>query len=237
MAGRDRMKLRLRRALRHMRPSHLRATRVTRRTIEEFAEKAGLVYFGFVDQRDDDHRLIRGHTVSDTHLDNHYCIGTVRHYDVMLVSRNDVIRTHGRERREQRCHWLIITVDLHTNVDIPHFYVGHHERDAAFAASHESIYPLAIGGLHRYPHRFLSDYTVYGTATHTLDIERAVTPQMAEVISAHFAGASFEVEDGVIYLYIESERPDEALLEKMLSNCLWLAESIDANASANTEVN
>lgn len=37
-------------------------------------------------------------------------------------------------------------------------------------------------------HRFLSDYTRYGTAPHTLDIERAVA-QMAEVISAHFAGA------------------------------------------------
>lgn len=231
MPTRERIALRFKRALRHMRPAHVVATRVTRKMIEEFSEKVGLVYFGYVDQRDDDHRLIRGHTVSDTHQDNHYCIGTVRGYDVMLVSRNDVIRTNGHERREQRCHWLIVTVDLHTTVDLPHFYIGHRERNAAFLAAHTPLYPIAIGGLYRYPQHFLTSYTIYGTATHTLDIERLVTPQMTEVIAAHFVGASFEVQDNAVYLYIESERPDEALLEKMLSNCLWLAESIDANST------
>ena len=73
------------------------------------AEKVGLVYFGYVDQRDDDHRLIRGHTVSQTHQDNHYCIGTVRGYDVMLALRNDVIRT--RSGKDERCHWLIYAID------------------------------------------------------------------------------------------------------------------------------
>lgn len=235
MSRREHISLRVKRAMRHMRPSHIVAAHTTRRMIESFAEKVGLVYFGFADQRDDDHRLIRGHTVSSTHLDNHYCIGTVRSYDTMLVLRNDVIRTHGRERREQRCHWLIVTVDVHTHAYIPHFYVGHRNRDAAFVASHQSIYPLALGGLGQYSHRFLNDYTVYGTATHTLDIERVMTPQMAEVIAAHFVGASFEIENGTIYLYIESERPDEALLEKMLSNVLWLAEQIDANSAAKVD--
>jgi hypothetical protein len=50
---------------------------------------------------------------------------------------------------------------------------------------------------------------------------------MAMVIASHFVRSSIEIEDGTIYLYIESERPDEALLEKMLSNGLWLAEQID----------
>lgn len=230
MSARERIKLRLKRVVRHMRPSHMYAKHITRRLIRSFAEKVGLVYFGFVDQRDDDHRLIRGHTVSATHQDHHYCIGTVRGYDVMLVSRNDVVRC-GRSGKGQRCHWLILTVDLHTKADLPHCYVGHRNRDAAFKSSHQPIYPLAIGGLRPYPHHFLSDYTVYGSAAHTLEIERMVTPQMAEVIAAHFSSASFEVVNGVVYLYIESERPTEALLEKMLANVLWVAESIDANAA------
>lgn len=215
-----------------MKPSHIVATRVTRRVIQQFAEKVGLVYFGYVDQRDDEHRLIRGHTVSATHLDNHYCIGTVNGYDVMLVSRNDVIQLHNQGTHEQRCHWLIMTVDLHTKRDVPHTYIGHRDRDAAFAASHESIYPLAIGNLHQYSHHFLSDYTVYGTASHTLYIEHLITPQMGDVIAAHFVHASIELDNGVVYLYIESERPTEALLEKMLANALWLAQSIDANSQS-----
>lgn len=226
MTARDRTTLRLKRAIRHMRPRHIVASQLTRRTVARFAEKVGLVYFGHVDQRDDEHRLIRGHTVSATHVDNHYCIGSVRGYDVMLALRNDVIK-RPTEGKEHRCHWLILTIDLHTKAEIPHCYIGHRTRDVAFAASYEQLYPLAIGGLSAYPHQFVSEYTVYGKATHTLAIERTITPQMAMVIVSHFVRSSIEIEDGTIYLYIESERPDEALLEKMLSNGLWLAEQID----------
>ena len=218
--------LRFQRTLRHLRPSHIVKTRMTGGTIARFAEKVGLVYFGYVDQRDDDHRLIRGHTVSQTHQDNHYCIGTVRGYDVMLTLRNDVIRTNTG--KEQRCHWLIYTIDLHTKADVPHCYVGHRSRDDVFAASYRQLHPLAIGGLGAYPHSFSGQYTMYGAATNSYAIERIINPQIAEVIATHFQGMSIEIEDGAVYLYVESERPNEAQLEKMLSNGLWLVEAIDS---------
>lgn len=218
--------LRLQRMLRHMRPSHLVKMRMTRGIIEGFADKIGLVYFGYVDQRDDEHRLIRGHTVSQTHQDNHYCIGTVRGYDIMLALRNDVVRTPAGH--DQRCHWLIYTIDLHVKADVPHIYVGHRSRDEAFAASYRQLHPLAIGGLGAYPHAFSSEYTIYGAATNTLLIEQIINPHIAEVIATHFQSVSIEIEDKTVYLYVEAERPNEALLEKMLSNGLWLAESIDA---------
>ena len=219
--------LRLKRALRHMRPSRIVKKRMTKGVISSFAEKVGLVYFGYVDQRDDDHRLIRGHTVSQTHQDNHYCIGTVRGYDVMLSLRNDVIRT--RSGKDERCHWLIYAIDLHTKADVPHVYIGHTARDEVFSASYEQLHPLALGGLGIvYPHAFISNYTLYGNATYALTIEQIITPQMCEVIAAHFQGVSAEIEQGVLYLYTESEQPKEAQLEKMLSNGLWLAEAIDS---------
>lgn len=226
MKARQRLTLRLARALRHATPAHVVRTRLTKRVMSEFAEKVGLVYFGYVDQRDDEHRLVRGHTVSKTHRDNHYCIGTVRGYDVVLVSRNDVVRT--RAGNLERCHWLIYTIDLHTNQTVPHFYVGHTSRDALFAASYEQLQPLAIGTLGSYPKAFLDHYTMYGQATHAVQIEQLIAPQAAEVIASHFRNASFEIEDNTVFLYIESEHPTEAMLEKMLSNGLWVAELIDA---------
>jgi len=228
MGMRERMAVRVRRALRRATPAHMVRTRITKRTISDFAEKVGLVYFGYVDQRDDEHRLIRGHTVSRTHVDNHYCIGTVRGYDVVLVSRNDMIRT--RSGKLERCHWLIYTVDLHTKQSVPHMYIGHASRDAQFAASYEQLMPLSIGHFGAYPQRFLNDYTTYGKATHALEIEHYISPQVAEVIMTHFRGASFEIEDGTVFLYVESEHPTEAQLEKLLSNALWLAEVIDTAA-------
>ena len=78
-----------------------------------------------------------------------------------------------------------------------------------------------------YPPQFLSEYAVYGVPGDGIEIEQTITPEIALVISAHFSDASIEIEHNTIYLYIESQHPTEVLLEKMLSNALWLAESID----------
>ena len=219
--------VRLRRALRHMTPAHVIMTRMTKRTIMQFAEKVGLLYFGFVDQRDDEHRLIRGHTVSETHQDNHYCVGSLKGYDVMLTLRNDVVEVPVDAVHEERCHWLIVTVDLHTKYELPHSYIGHHNRDHIFRAAFEQLHPLFLGSLHQYPHKFMSDYTVYAKAMHAIEVEQTITPQISAVIAEHFAGASIEIEDNTLFLYTESQRPTEAVLEKLLANGLWLAESID----------
>jgi len=228
MKARERMKIRTKRAFRHMTPRHIVRSRLARRSIQDFAEKVGFVYFGYVDQKDDDHRLVRGHTVSATHLDNHYCIGTLRGYDVALVSRNDVIVTRDKHRKQQRCHWLIYTIDLHSSYDVPHMYIGHKSRDDAYMASYEQLIALHLGTVAQYTKRFLNDYTIYSIPSRSVEIEQIIHPQLADVISTHFKGASIEIEDNTIYLYIESQHPDEVLLERMLSNGLWLAENIDA---------
>ncbi len=216
----------VKRIARRASPKRLVQTRLTRRVVEDFAEKVGLVYFGYVDQRDDEHRLVRGHTVSRSHTDNHYCIGTVRGYDVMFVLRSDVERTKSGKQRARQ--WLIFTIDLHTKTDVPPCYVGHCSEGEVCAVTYNRMHPLAIGGLGAYPHEFASNYIIYGAATHTLSIERTITPHIAQVMASHFAGASVEIEDNMVYLYVDVEHPTEAQLEKALSNSLWLAESIDA---------
>ena len=227
---RRRTSLRLKRAFRHARPTHIVKKRLTRSVIERYAEKIGLVYLGYVDQRDDDHRLIRGHTVSATHQDNHYCIGTVRGYDVMLALRNDVVRV--RSGQEKRCHWLIYAIDLHANVEVPNFYLGHRNRDDVFAASFRPMQPLAVTSLGQYPAKFVADYAVYGSAANLLPVGQIISPQVAEVIATRFQGVSAEVEDNTLHLYTEAARPTEAQLDKMLSNGLWLAEVIDTIVAA-----
>ena len=225
MSTRERVAVRVKRAIRHLAPQHVAKARVTKRVIDRFADKIGLVYFGYVDQREEDQRLVRGHTVSATHIDSHYCIGTVHGYDVILLLRNDVVRL--RNHKQARCHWLMYTIDLHTKVDVPAFYVGHKTREQIYEAKYSSHKPLILGHLAPYPSQFTGHYTVYGNAARTIEIERLITPSVADVIATHFQGASFEVEDNTLYMYIESKYPREPLLEKTLSNGLWLAEQID----------
>lgn len=217
----------LKRTLRHMTPVHIINARRTTAVIRRFASKVGLVYFGPVSQRDDDHRLVRGHTVSATHVDTNYCVGSLKGYDVTLVSRNDIVIDH-KLKLEQRCHWLIVTIDFKSSYDIPHCYIGHSSRTSVFASSFEQLVPLPLNTLAAYPAAFLNNYTMYAKPTHAIELESIIIPQITEVIVSHFKHASIEIEDGSIYLYIESEHPTEVLVEKMVSNGIWLAEAIDA---------
>lgn len=221
-----RTKIRLKRTLRHMRPSHIVRARKTKSVMQRFADKVGLVYFGYVDQKDDDHRIVRGHTVSATHIDQNYCIGTLRGYDVSIVARNDVVLTRDL-KSEQRCHWLIMTVDLKSSKDVPHLYIGHDSRKTAFASSYEQLTPLPIETLGTYPKEFTSHYTIYGRQTHALEIEALISPDVSATIASHLKQTSVEIEANCIYLYVESQHPNEVLLEKIVSNGLWLAEVID----------
>jgi hypothetical protein len=208
-----------------MTPRHIVRSRMTSSAVRKFADSLGMVYFGLVNQRNDEHRLVRGHTVSATHRDDNYCVGTIRGYDTVLVSRNDVIRT--RSHKAARCHWLICAVDLHTKIDVPHVYVGHITREDAFAASYEQLAYVEPGLTGVYPARFLSDYNVYCVPGSLMMVEQVVPPQTADVIAQHFGGVSIEIEDNTVYLYIESEHPRERQLERMVSNAVWLAQSID----------
>lgn len=226
MGVRSRIKLRTKRAIRHMSPRHIIRTRISARAIREYADKVGMVYFGAVNPSDEDHRLVRGHTVSTTHMDNHYCVGTIRGYDTAVVARNDVIKLANGS--EQRCHWLIVTFDLHTKYELPHIYIGHRSRHGVYTASYGQLTPLTLGAYGAYPPKFLEHYSVYGIPAHATIIERLIHPQFAEVIDQHFHNASIEIEDNTVYVYIESRYPNETTLEKMVSNGVWFAENIDA---------
>ncbi len=208
-----------------MKPSYAIKKAVTRRTIRDFSDKVGLVYFGFVDQRDDEHRLVRGHTVSSTHMDNHYAVGSVRGYDVAVVLRNDIVVT--KQRKENRVHWLIITIDLQSSIELPRVYVGHKSRELLYEASGGILPAIYVPLQAQYPHKFQGEYVIHGKPTHAVEVGEIINAEAAQVIGEHFGGASVEIEDNTMYLYIESQRPTEALLEKMLSNGLWLAETMD----------
>jgi hypothetical protein len=197
---------------------------MTSARIARFAEKIGMVYFGYVNQRGDEHRLIRGHTVSQTHRDDHYAVGTLKGYDVALVIRDDIPLRHPSGRYQS----LIVTLDLRTKDEIPHIYIGHANRETTFHSAYHQLHRVSPNDVADYPLSFTQHYAVYTSPSKVHDFASLIGPHIADVISTHFQDASIEIDRGVIYVYIESEHPSEVLLEKMLSNCLWLGEVIDA---------
>jgi len=211
-------------ALRNSALSHRR-----KKAITKFAGKFGLVYFGHVDQHEDEHHIIRGLTVSSSHQDDNYCVGSFDGYDVSLVDRYDIIDRPGMPSKTHR--WLIFEVDLHSGVDIPHIFLGaHSHRDSSYAklfTSVPSLQSIPLGTFENHSDEFTSRYSLFAAPTQYIETERLFTAEVTRTIAAHFWPLAVEVVGGALYVYSDSQNTSAHLLETMLKNGLWLAEQLD----------
>lgn len=212
-------------------PATVLQSRMHRRVFMQFAEKLGLVYFGYVDQRSDDHRLIRGLTVSARHRDNHYCIGSYDAYDIMLVERSDTIQFPGKPTRSH--NWIIMTIDLHTSRDIPHIFLGLHGHNETFYAhlftKFSQLTQIPLGGFGQHSQQFMQKYALYTEPAHMVAVEQLLHPEVTKIIAESFGALTAEIADGCVYIYAEHTHPNTQLLERMLTNGLWLAKVIDSS--------
>jgi hypothetical protein len=217
------------RILNRLVPASVIQAQLHRRVITQFAEKVGLVYFGYVDQRSDEHRLVRGLTLSANHRDNHYCIGTFDGYDITFVERRDTIRFPGKSTKAH--NWLIMTFDLHTILDLPHVFLGLHSHSPTFYAhlftkfSHLTKIPLENYGVHA--KAFTDKYALYTSPDQMQNVSTLFDSTLTKPIGDHFGSMTFEVADGCLYLYADDQRTTQALLEKMLKYGVWLSQTID----------
>lgn len=224
-------------AIQRLVPSKVIRSSIYRRMFQRFADKAGLVYFGYVDQRNDEHSLIRGMTVSTKHRDNHYCIGSFEGYDITLVERVDTIHFPGKPSRLH--NWVIITFDLHRSVDLPHVVLGSHSHNETFYAQFFTKYAhfakIDLEQTNAYSQDFLKKYTLYAKADHAISAERLFHPTLARSIAEQFGSFSIEINEGTVYLYAEHQHPTTALLDSMLTRGMWLAKTIDQQGEVVSE--
>ena len=187
-----------------------------------------MVYFGFVSQRSDDHHIVRGLTVSNRHVDDHYCIGTYEGYDVVFVERSDSLRS-GKKHV-----WHILEFDLKTTADLPHMFIGSATRGFGFHELLETKYPAlttaSLNATATYPSEFTSHYAVYAKPEYAVTIEQLITPDVATVAASHLKGLVMEVTEQALYVYSEKPHLTTELLDAMLSGGVWLAAQIDQNS-------
>jgi hypothetical protein len=213
-------------------PAKVLQSRLHKRVMMEFAEKVGLVYFGYVDQHGDEHRLVRGLTVSSTHNDNHYCIGTFQGYDITLVERTDKIVFPGKATKPH--DWIIMEFDLHTKVDLPHVFIGLHAHSDTFYAhlftKFATLTKIPLGTFGPYDPAFTHRYAIYTEPAQAVAVEQLFDRSITKTIGEQFGSLTVEITDNNLYVYAEHQRPTQALLEKMLKYGVWLAESLDQRA-------
>ncbi len=200
----------------------------SKKMAHELSEQAGLVYFGHVSQRDDEHHIVRGVTVSNKHKDDHYCIGTYDSYDTIFVERSDTLHNGNSHV------WHIIEVDLKTTSEVPHMFISSHANTHGLhellKTKYHSMLAHTMGSVHVYPAAFTSSFTVYTTPAHAVSTEQLIMPEVAEKIATHFKGLSIEITHEAVYVYSEKAHVTSAILLTMLRNGVWLAEQIDKNS-------
>ncbi len=203
-----------------------------KKVVTQFAAKFGLVYFGHVDQHDDEHHIIRGLTVSSSHKDEHYSVGSFDGYDVSLVDRYDILEHPNRPLRTHR--WIIIEIDLHKGKNIPHVFMGaHNHTDSSYAklfTSVPSLQPVPLGTFGAHSPEFTQRYSLFAAASQFIEVERLFTIDVTRVVAAHFWPLAVEVYEGSLYVYSDNQTISVGLLETMLKNGLWLAEKLDEHS-------
>lgn len=216
----------LKRMLRHYSP----LIRSRGNLIKHFAKKVGLVYFGSVDQHHDDHVLIRGLTVSTTHQDTHYVVGSFNGYDISLVDRFDVISDASHKPSEHS--WLILQVTL-TNTSLPHIFLkpkGHSPEayNKFFSAFHSlSMVNELFSSSHSV--EFHDRYDIYSLASRAVELETMFTSAVTSTVAARFWPHAIEIFEGNLYLYITEHRLQETMLGATLEAATWLASVLDTS--------
>jgi hypothetical protein len=184
-----------------------------RRTIRQFGDKLGFIYFGTVDQHTDDHRAVRGFSVSPTHKDSSYMVGNYEDFDVIFVDRLD-----------KGARWFICDIDLKEDV-APHFFlVPTHQKDThykkIFTALHQ-LEPMPAGA---HTPEFHNRYQIYCSPTHMSEMEDILTSEITRTIAAHFWPLALEVWDGSLFIYSAEKNLTGHHIETMIKNGTWLAQ-------------
>ena len=198
-----------------------------------FANKYDLVYFGRLHQQDDDQRIVRGITVSAQHSDEHYCVGTVHGYDVVLLKRTDSLSMMNSSKVEKYT-WVIMQFDLHANYDLPHVFLdgGHHNeafyqtlfiKFARLMKVDRSLFGEDMSA-------FTTRFTAYTPPDSLDDLPVLLAGEVGTTMAHHFAHLDFEWFQDRLIVYSTGHMPTKHLLEHMLRAGLWMARVLDESS-------
>lgn len=206
-------------------PAHMMRAQRTKHIMRKFADEIGMVYFGYVNPRLDEYKLVRGLTVSRSHDDHHYTVGSYKGYDISIVIRRDSLRYPDARITDH--FWTIMTFDLHTRHELPHAYIAHKTRRDVLAAKYTDLTEQPADLYANHTPLARSEYTIFGTNSKAIEVAALVQPAMLDYMAKQFRGMSVEIEDNTVYLYLSNKHPSRQHLEFMVRNGIWLAQSLD----------
>jgi hypothetical protein len=198
----------------------------TKRVIKQFATKYHLVYFGGVDAREDEHQLVRGVTVSTSHMDNHYTVGTLQGRDIILVQRRNTLTFPGKPDGQYK--WLIMQFDLE-RTNLPHIFIDAHHHDELFYANLFLALPQfqdISAQFANHDAAFRKHCKVFGFPHEYEAATLLLHPEVTKAL-AQFNQFDYEIVEDRLYVYASSGVATMTVMQDMLRVGLWLADVLD----------
>lgn len=209
------------------RPLSIGREMATKKIIKQFAHKFGLVYFGYVNQREDEHELIRGITVSATHVDSHFCVGDYKGHDISLVERRNTL-TYP-ERPPVTYRWVIMQVDLKRD-GLPHVFIdGNHHDEAFYTTLFMKFANMSNANMifSQNSPLFARTFKVFAPADKFDEVEAMLGGEAAAMIAHHFKQFDYEIDSDRVLVYAENPVITPHLLQEMMRVGLWLGDELN----------
>lgn len=196
----------------------------TKRIVKQFATKYHFVYFGHVDPQEDEYELVRGLTVSTTHQDNHYTVGTFDGHDIILVERRNTLTFPGKPDAQYR--WLVMQIDLKRG-GLPHAFIDCRHHDAVFYAN-AFMGNIGMQDMSGYfsgiSATFAQKCKLFASPNTYAEVGKLLTPEIAETLAQHFSQFDYEWTDDRLLVYASNYVPTPQLCDDMLRIGIWLAD-------------
>ncbi len=209
------------------RPLSIGRELATKKIMKQFAHKFGLVYFGSVNQREDEHELIRGITVSASHVDTHFCVGTYEGHDISLVERHNTLSFP--EQPPHYYHWLIMQFDLRRE-GLPHVFIdGNHHSEEFYTTLFMKFANMSNATMIFSPKNPLFERTfkIFTPADKFDETEAMLSGERAAMLAHHFKQFDYEIDGDRLLIYAENPTLSSHTLHEMLRVGQWLAHELD----------
>ncbi len=198
--------------------------------MHKFADRYGLVYFGSIEPEDES-RLVKGITLSNTYRDAHYLVGTAHGRDMIFLQRSDILRSALHKRREHYT-WNILAFDLAPHLRLPHIYIEGRSRHGhgfyeMLAMKKREFAELPLQFLAQYDPLFSRRFMVHLPASAVTEFSQLVNPERAAIVAHHFHMFDYEFLGDMLYVYVLSPHPTLSQLELMLQAGVWLAGELE----------
>lgn len=200
----------------------------SRKVFKSACDRYDLVYFGHVSQHNDEHQMVRGFTLSPSHVDRHYCVGTVSGADIILLERMDTLSFPDRPSRAYT--WTILQIDLSHRLPTHLLLNSQHYDDTLYRylfAKFHDIRPYEARVFDGHDVKFAATFRVYAPTQHIDDVMTMLSPDTTAVLAHHFNIFDYEAYGDQLIVYAPTTSPSERTIEQMLKAGIWLARQLD----------